>query len=184
MLKRKGLYVVFGAVAALAVLLGSVGAAYAQGNQPPVGDRPFYPDCPAYGGALGSGSRMYAGRGLGMHGFSLVDATAEVTGLSVDEVTAALEEGQTFAQIAEAQGVDPQAIVEAFLVDRKAALDEAVAEGRLSQDQADEMLEEMTDHLTDRLSQPWTPRSYEGHTGRGGRMGSRMGFAPRFSSGR
>jgi len=114
-----------------------------------------------------------------------VDATAEATGLTVDEVIAALQEGQTFAQIAEAQGVDPQAIADAFLADREAALAEAVNEGRLTQEQADQMLEEMTEHVSEHLEQSWTPRSFEGGRMGQGRFGrwSRpgTGFAPRFS---
>jgi hypothetical protein len=111
---------------------------------------------------------MGGGWGWGMHGFSLVDATAEVTGLTVEDVIAALQEGQTFAQIAEGQGVDPQAIVDAFLADREAALQEAVNEGRLTQEQADQMLEEMAEHVSERLEQVWAPRSFGG-----GRMGGR-----------
>jgi hypothetical protein len=128
---------------------------------------------------------MGGGWGWGRHGFSLVDATAEATGLTVDEVVTALQEGQTFAQIAEAQGVDPQAIVDVFLAERKAALDQAVADGRLTQEQADQMLEQMAEHVSEQLEQPWTPRSFgdsrtgRGRFGRGSRPGT--GFAPRFS---
>jgi len=104
----------------------------------------------------------------GMRGFSLVDATAEATGLTVDEVIAALQEGQTFAQIATEHGVDPQAIVDAFLADRKAALEQAVADGRLTQEQADQMLKEMAEHVSARLEQAWSPRLGGGRMGRGG----------------
>lgn len=118
-----------------------------------------------------------------------IDATAEATGLTEEEVIAALQSGQTFAEIAEAQGVDPQTIVDALLADRQAVLEQAVADGRLSQEQADWMLEEMAEHLSERLTQPWAPRSFgtgwmgmgmrHGRFGRGSRMGT--GFAPRFS---
>jgi uncharacterized protein (DUF433 family) len=165
MLKRKSLYVVLGAVSLLAVLLGAVGVAYAQGPQPPLDDRPF-----CNSGSCDCGGRMAGGLSFGMHGFSLVDATAEATGLTVDEVIAALQEGQTFAQIAEEQDVDPQAIVDAFLADRKAVLEQAVADGRLTQEQADEMLAEMTEHVSEHLEQTWTPRTFGG--GRMGRSGS------------
>jgi hypothetical protein len=165
MLKHKGLYVALGTIGALAVLLGAVGVAYAQGPQPPVADRS------SYGNDICDG-RMSGGWAWGMSGFSLVDATAEATGLTADEVIAALQEGQTFVQIAEAQGIDPQAIVDAFLADRKAALEQAVADGRLTQEQADRMLEEMGEHVSERLEQPWTPRSSgAGRQGGSGRRG-------------
>ena len=183
MLKHKRLYVALGIVGALVVLAGTVGVAYAQGPQPPVDD------CPC---GCGDGGRMGGGPGWGMQGSSLVDATAEATGLPVDEVIAALQEGQTFAQIAEAQGVDPQAIVDAFLADRKAALEQAMADGRLTQEQADRMLEEMTEHVSERLAQAWSPRFFgDGRMGRGslesgwdmpGRSNRQgAGRAPRFS---
>jgi uncharacterized protein (DUF433 family) len=165
MLKRKSLYVVLGIVSLLAVLLGAVGVAYAQGPQPPLGDRPFCND-----GSCDCDGQMVGGLSFGMRGFSLVDATAEATGLTVDEVIAALQAGQTFAQIAEEQGVDPQAIVDAFLADRQAVLEQAVADGRLTQEQADEMLAEMTEHVSERLDETWTPQSFGG--GRMGRSGS------------
>ena len=165
MLKRKGLYVVLGIGSLLAVLLGAVGVAYAQGPQPPLDDRPFCND-----GSCDCDGQMVGGLSFGMRGFSLVDATAEATGLTVDEVIAALQEGQTFAQIAEEQDIDPQAIVDAFLADRKATLEQAVADERLTQEQADEMLAEMTEHVSERLEETWTPQSFGG--GRMGRSGS------------
>jgi hypothetical protein len=165
LLKRKSLYVVLGIVSLLAVLLGAVGVAYAQGPQPPLDDRPF-----CNGGSCDCDGQMVGGLSSGMRGFSLVDATAEATDLTVDEVIAALQEGQTFAEIAQAQGVEPQAIVDAFLADRRAALEQAVADGRLTQEQADEMLAEMTEHVSERLDETWTPRTFGG--GRMGRSGS------------
>jgi len=141
-----------------------------------VGDRLLYGSDTCDGsGAHGHAGRIGGGRAWGMRGFSLVDATAEATGLTVDEVVAALQEGQTFAQIAGAQGVYPQAIVNGFLADREAALEEAVAEGRLTQEQAEWMLEEMSEHVSEHLEQPWTPRN--SNSG-GGRMGDCDGDRP------
>ena len=180
MSKHKGLYVALGLAGALVVLLGAVDVAYAQGPQPPVGHHPFYcsDDCVHAG-------RTSGGWGWGRRGFSLVDAAAEATGLTEDEVIAALQEGQTFAQIAEAQGVDSQALVDAFLADREAALEQAVADGWLTQEQADWMLAEMTEHVSERVTQPWTPHSSGagrmGHGGFGRRSRMESGFAPRFS---
>lgn len=181
MSNRKGLYVALGTIAALVVLLGTVGVAYAQGPQPPRDDHRFQG-----GGTCGYAGRMVGRWGWGMRGSSLVDATAEATGLTVDEVIASLQEGQTFAEIAEAQGVDPQAIVDAFLADRETALEQAVADGRLTEEQAQQMLEEMAEHVSERLDEPWTSHPFgDGRMGpssfeQEGRRGS--GFAPRFSS--
>ncbi|HHS98003.1 MAG TPA: hypothetical protein ENK08_08930 [Chloroflexi bacterium] len=185
MRKRKMLYAVLGTVGLLSVLLAAgVGTVYAYGPRPPV-DVPQEVECPYWASGEGVGGWMRGGLRWGMRGVSLVEATAQATGLSEDEVIAALESGQTFAQIAEAQGVDPQAIVDAFVAEREEMLEEAVSEGRLTQEQADEMLEEMSEHLAERLSEPWTPfggtEGWNGHgrpTGRGMRPGA--GFPSRF----
>jgi hypothetical protein len=183
MFKHKTLYVVFGTLGALALFLGIAGVAYAQGPQPAVGDQPFFGDGPCYGpgvaGPMIGGSTWRAGN------FSLVDATAEATGLTVDKVIAALGEGQTLANIAEAQGVDPQAIVDTFLAEREAALQEAVDAGRLTQEQVDQMLEQMAEHLTEQLDEAWEARylggSGMGQMGRGRWSRPGMGIAPRFT---
>lgn len=185
MQKRKVLYTVLGTVGLLSVLLAvGVGAVYAYGPRPPV-DGSRYAECPYWedGAAFGwrmHGWRMHGGPVWGMRGGSLVEATAEATGMSHEEVVAALADGQTFAQIAEAAGVDPKAIVDAFVTERKEMLQEAVSEGRLTQEQADQMLEEMTEHISERLDEPWTAFCGEGWHGRGrmGRRGFEYGLCP------
>lgn len=169
MSKHKAMYAMLGVVGAVVLLLGAVGVAYAQGPQPPAGNGPSYgcSGCGYAGGTCGYGGGVAGGPIWGMEGFSLVDATATATGLPVDQVIAALQEGKTFAQIAEESGVDPQAIVDVFLADREAELAQAVAEGRITQEQADQMLAEMAEHVSARLDLAWTPRSFGG-----GRMGT------------
>ena len=185
MQKRKVLYAVLGVVGLLTVLVVGVGSAYAHGPRPPtdvIRDEECL--CGEEDG-YGRGRWMRDGQVWGMRGDSLVEVTAEVTGLSEQEVITALESGQTFAQIAEAAGVDPQAIVDAFVAEREEVLEAAVSEGRLTQEQADEMLEEMSEHLAERLSEPWTPfGGAEGWSGHG-RMGrGPFGHGPRPGIGR
>lgn len=91
-------------------------------------------------------------------GVSLVEATAQATGLTVTEVIAALQGGQTYADIAAEAGVTPQAIVDVILEVRAAALAQAVAEGRFTQEQADTMLATMATDLLAQLSAPWEPQ--------------------------
>lgn len=175
---------VFGIVGALILLLGDAGFVYAQGPEPPVdgGDSRgwFGGGCPRYRmgrGAFGMGDRWmshpraFGTPASGADSGSLVDATAEVTGLAEDEVIAALKDGQTFAEIAEAEGVDPQEIVDAFTAERGAALQEAVDEGRLTKEQMEQMLEETSEHITERLDEPWEPRPFGGRGFRGGLLG-------------
>lgn len=170
MLKKKW-YAVLGAAGALALLLGGVGVAYAQGPQPPLGDR-FSPDGGLFGGRMrGAGTfdgdafgaaPMRGGPFQGRVGTPLVELTAELTGLSEDEVTEALEDGQTFAEIAEAEGVDPQEIVDAAVAEAEARLQEAVDAGRLTEEQMERMLERLTEALPERLEQPCPARQAGG----------------------
>ncbi len=56
-----------------------------------------------------------------------------------------LRSGQTPAQIAEAHGSSGQAVTEAIVAAEKARLDKAVAEGKLTQEKADEILARVTE---------------------------------------
>lgn len=73
---------------------------------------------------------------------------AEALGLTEDEVRTALQDGQTIAQLAEAQGMDVQAVVGAMLAELEARLAERVAAGDLTQEEADEKLAGAEEHLT------------------------------------
>ena len=105
-------------------------------------------------GSFGWGMRGMDSRRGGMPGYrnSLVGVAAEQFGMSVQELTDELEAGKTLAEFAQVKGVDTEAIVGAYLATRTDALDQAVANGRLTQEAADEMLahveEEARNHLT------------------------------------
>ncbi len=125
----------------------------AQGGQPPA-------TATRAGQATTSGmARRSAQRGGWLTGgVSLVDATAQATGLTIAEVIAALQGGQTYADIATSAGIAPQAIVDVILDVRAAALAQAVADGRFTQEQADTMLATMATDLLAQLSAPWTAK--------------------------
>ncbi len=139
-------------VAVVAVLSLTV-AAFAQGNQPPA-------NAPQSGYGYGRGPMGGMGYGFrfGMNGGSLVDITAEVTGLSVEQVVTQLQTGKTFADIAQAHDKTAADLVNAFLAERKAALDEAVAGGRITQDVADTMLATIKTNVEQHVDEPWEPR--------------------------
>jgi hypothetical protein len=103
---------------------------------------------------------MRGGQLPGRGGYSLAEATAEVTGLSEGEVIAALGDGQTVAEIAEAEEVDPQAIVEVVLAEHEDRLQEAVDAGRLTEERMAEVLEEMREQLADQLDEVHEPRLF------------------------
>ena len=66
-------------------------------------------------------------------------AMAEAVGMTVEEFDAAIAEGQTLWQIAQAQGVDLADVQASMEAARERAIDQAVADGRLTQEQADWM---------------------------------------------
>jgi hypothetical protein len=79
-------------------------------------------------------------------------ALAQALGLSEADLTARLDTGETLSEIAEAQGMDKEALGtawrEAGLAKARVELEAAVAEGRLTQAQADEILAEIEQALS------------------------------------
>ncbi len=70
------------------------------------------------------------------------------TGLTADELRTALRDGSTVAELIEANGESVDAYVEAAVAEAQTKLDEAVTEGRISQEQADEMAANLEDNVT------------------------------------
>jgi cell division FtsZ-interacting protein ZapD len=63
---------------------------------------------------------------------------AEAIGISTDDLRAALRDGQTLAEVAGANGVDPQRVVDDLVDNGTARLEAAVAAGRIDQAAADQ----------------------------------------------
>ncbi len=103
-----------------------------------MGGRGFGP-----GGMMGGRG---VGQGKGIMRDYMISAFADSVGLTVDQVNTRLSNGETFKEIALAQGkteADLPALVSQV---RQAALDKAVADGVITQAQADLMLERMKDY--------------------------------------
>jgi hypothetical protein len=66
-----------------------------------------------------------------------VAAQADAIGIPVEDLRAALRDGRTLAEVAEANSVDPQVVVDAMVARGTARLDAAVAAGRIDQATAD-----------------------------------------------
>jgi polyhydroxyalkanoate synthesis regulator phasin len=95
-------------------------------------------------GGGGPGHHGRTGRGL--------DAAAEALGMEADELAQQLRDGRTLAQVAEERGVPVQTVIDALVAEVAEHLDEAVADGRLTREQADERLAEATERITDRVN--------------------------------
>lgn len=121
-----------------------------------------------HAGMWGMG-RDFGRLGRGTNQLSLA---AEALDMSLTDLLTALQEGKSIAEIATEQGVETQSIVDAYLAEIQENLDEAVAEGRITQNQADYQLERAEERATDLLERTWE----EGFRGHGGRPGGKMGF--------
>jgi cell division FtsZ-interacting protein ZapD len=74
---------------------------------------------------------------------------AEAIGISTDDLRAALRDGQTLAEVAEANDVDPQQLVDVLVANGTERLDSAVAAGRIDQATADERKASLPDRAAD-----------------------------------
>lgn len=95
-----------------------------------------------------------AGFGAGADG-SLLATVADALGIEPADLVAELQAGKTVADLATDKGVELSAIVDALTAQHRELLANAVANGRLTQAQADARLEVFTANLTTRLSEPF-----------------------------
>ncbi len=93
----------------------------------------------------------FGGRGGFGHHVGLATA-AETLGLTEDELRTQLQDGASLADVAAAQGVDVQVLIDALVAEAQAHLDEEVAEGDLDQAQADELAATLTEGITARVN--------------------------------
>lgn len=117
-------------------------------------------------GGFGGMGRM--GRGLGGESL-LLTVAAEKLGMTEDELRTSLRDGKTIAGLAEERGVDTQVITESYLAQWKEKLDAQVADGTLTQEEADAKLAEKTEALPERLTSAWEKLGGPGGRGHGGR---------------
>ena len=159
-MKKVMFITVIGLVAILA--LSAAGFAYAQTQTPPT---PATPN--AYGNTLRQAAPGSFGPGMmggfrsgrqGMFRWSqgqstgdtygplrtyLIDSMAKALGLPTEQLETRLQAGDTAWQIAQEKGWTAEQFSQAMIQARTEALNQAVADGVLTQDQADAMLERM-----------------------------------------
>jgi hypothetical protein len=86
--------------------------------------------------------------GFGRRGVGL-DAAAEALGVTEDELRTQLRNGNSIADVAEAEGVDIETVKDAMLEAFRTHEQEHVASGRLTQDQANANIAAFEDRLDD-----------------------------------
>lgn len=87
----------------------------------------------------------------------VIQLAAEETGLSAQEIRQQLRDGQTLADVLTANGVEVTAFIDTAAAQVQERLTEAVSNGRLTQEQADERLQQFCERLTERIDDPWQP---------------------------
>ena len=159
---------------AILLSMGVVGYAYAQSQTPPtpqnpenvgqMGGRGRFNTQSATDGNVYAQSEMMQERwaykqemqgdlGVGMRGLNAGDnflqdtmmaSLADALGLTPEELIARHDAGETLWDIAEEQGLSVEEIQDLMLTARSTALDQAVVDGTITQEQADWMLDHMS----------------------------------------
>ena len=99
-----------------------------------------------HGGRPGGG---LFGRGAGV----VSEALTDLLGIDAQELREQLRDGATLAEIATAQGVEPQAVIDELVGEYEERLDNAVENGRLDQAEADERLASATERITELVNE-------------------------------
>lgn len=86
----------------------------------------------------------FVGRAPGLAGFA---AAAEILGIEASDLREALGDGFTLAEVAEANGIEAQALIDGLLAALEEKLDEAVASGKVTEDRAAEILEHAPERI-------------------------------------
>ena len=81
-----------------------------------------------------------------------LETAAEVIGVDPVVLAAALRDGSTIAEVAAEHGVEVQVVIDAMVADASEKLNEAVADGRITEEQASERLAKLTERVTDHVN--------------------------------
>ena len=104
-------------------------------------------EAPAEEGATTEeGERCGPRRGLFRLG---LETAAEAIGIEPAALREALADDQTIAEVAEANGVDPATVVAALVAEAQERLAQAVADGHITQEEADERAATLEERMTD-----------------------------------
>ena len=165
---KKGLLIV-GILAVTIAALGLAGFAYAQAPtpQPPTGFGPgMMGGRGARGGMMGGYGYQNSGGYGPMHTY-MIAAIAEAFGMTPEELQAQYDQGKTPWDIAQEKGMTQEQFFALMTEARTQALQQAVADGVITQQQADWMLS----HMQNMGGYGFGPGGCPGMGGQGGRGG-------------
>lgn len=124
----------------------------------------------------GQGNRggygLHMGRDMGGMGTNM----AEFLGISQEDLSAARQAGQSLVQIAAEKGISEQQLLDYVLAQRNAQIDQLVTDGKITQEQADQHKQFMTERVQENLNRTTVGPNNTGGKGlKAGGMGAGMG---------
>lgn len=87
----------------------------------------------------------------------IVESAAEAMGMTFEALKTELQAGDSIADVAAERGVSIDVVKDAITADAEARLDDAVANGRITQERAAELLSKLTEHLDDIVNRSKPP---------------------------
>lgn len=115
-----------------------------------------------YRAEFGRGHRHHHGFGLRGEAGAIV---SDLLGLTEAEIAEAFQNGTSLADLAAQQGVEVQTLVDALVAEAEANLAEKVADGTVTQERADSVLENLEQRIEERVNAERP--LFEGRRGRG-----------------
>lgn len=111
---------------------------------------------------FGPGKHRHGGPGHFKREGHGLDAAAKYLGLSETALRTQLESGKTLAQVARDRDKSVDGLVDALVADKKAGIQQAVKDGRLTQAQADEFVAGLKARVTDMVNGRMPERGHRG----------------------
>ncbi len=102
----------------------------------------------------------------GHRGYPGAEVVTELLGLTQAEIREAFQAGTTLAELAEAQGIATDDLVDALVAEAEAKVAEKLEAGDITQERADSILDGLEEKIEDRVTAERPIR--EGRRGRGG----------------
>lgn len=118
-------------------------------------------DVPAFGGKGGRGGAGGEGRGPGR---GVPEAVLSLLGIDAETLRSEFAAGNSIADVAASNGVDIQTVIDTMVGEAEAHIAEKVADGSLTQEEADAKLAEVATRVAERVNTVPTPG--EGRHGR------------------
>ena len=142
-MNKKRLFLLSGAALVALLLVGLIGVTAVSAQEPTPEPKVPFGWHGVRGGRGGFGRGMF---GLGRGGqWTMFDTAAEALGLTPEELFAELHAGKSLDEVAEEQAVDVEVVRDAMNAARveamRQAIEQAVEDGNMTQEQADWMLE-------------------------------------------